>query len=407
MNELTPVTPKRRTLLRTLKYSLLIACISLTCLYCGDTKPKPDAFASIKRNKKIRIATSPFNIPFETAGAKGVEGYDVDLGAEIAKDISAGLSKEIEYPADWIIVKDSLEKMFEYLETGQVEMVISSVAITDARKQRFAFSTPYFDSSNTIARRQDHLEIKDLASLTGKRVGVQTGRTAEEFMANQKTAANVTLSRYQTLDEALGFLNRGEIDAVVGDKPIMTYSIAKNYSTNLITTDVDLMTMQYAVVVRPEETKLLAQINDTIARLKNSNQLQVWYDSWIGDVLKEMGSKVSEINKTEQLKTQPKMLSVTFFKEAGNTQIQLDRLDGFNATLSGPGGAFTSTAIYTDDAGVKGNCKFTSPVPPGEYRFNLSRLQVSQAVTIEKRPVTSMTVALTFTKSNSLVIDVK
>jgi len=381
--------------LLTVKFSLLIACFALVCVHCGDSKKEPDAYASMIKNKMVRIATNPFNVPFETAAGTGAEGYDIDLGEAIAKDLN--------FPAKWIQWAQ-FDNLFELLKKGEVEMIISSVAISDELKKEFAFSDPYFDSSNTIARRKDNLAIKDLASLADKKVGVQAVRSAEAFMAKQTTAANVKLTKFPTLDEALGALNRGELDAVVGDKPIMTFSIAKNYSTNLITTDVELNQNQYAVVVRPKETKLLAQINETLRRLKSENRMKVWYDKWFGSVLETASKDILKIEQLEKLKNAPKALSVRLIKEAGST-VRLDRLDGFNATLAGANGSFNSTPINTDEAGLSGNCRFTTPILPGEYKFNLSRISVT--ITIEKKPVTAFTVTLTFKKSGSVEVDWK
>ncbi len=372
--------------MRTVKFSLLIASIALLCMYCGSSQPTPDAWKAMAKNKVVRIGTNPFNIPFETANGTGVEGFDIDLGEEVAKDLG--------YPSKWIQWQNFSE-LFDLLKKGEIEMIISSVAITDERKKEFAFSEPYFDSSSTIARRIDNTAITDLASLTGKRVGVQTARTADTFMETQKTAANVKVSKFSTLDEALGALNRGEIEAVVGAKPIMTYSIAKNYSTNLVTTDNELSHYQYAVVVRPEETKLLEKINETIRRLKSAKQFQTWHEKWFGTVLDEMKGKAADLKKIEELKIAPKTIAVTLVKEAGS-KVQLDRLDGFNATLTGPGGNFTSTAINTNEAGTGGTFKFPNPIPPGEYKFTLARINVTATITIEKKPVTNLSVTMTF-----------
>jgi polar amino acid transport system substrate-binding protein len=373
----------------------LIASIALLCIHCGNSQPTPDAWKAMAKNKLVRLGTNPFNIPFETANGTGVEGFDIDLGEAIAKDLG--------YPSKWIQWQNFSE-LFDLLKKGEIEMIISSVAISDKLKKDFAFSEPYFDSSNTIARRADNNAVTDLASLAGKRVGVQTARTADEFMETQTTAANVKLTKFTTIDEALGALNRGEIEAVVGDKPIMTFSIAKNYSTNLITTDIELSHYKYAVVVRPEETKLLEKINETIRRLKSEKQFPAWHDKWFGSVLDEMKNKAYDAKRFEELKNAPKTISVTLVKEAGSTY-ELDRLDGFNATLTGPGGTFTSTPIDTNEAGTRGTCKFPTPIPAGEYKFNLARIKVSETITIEMKPVTSLSVTMTFgVKSLSIVV---
>ena len=128
--------------MRTVKFSLLIACLAIVCVHCGESKKEPDAYASMIKNKMVRIATNPFTVPFETAAGTGVEGYDIDLGEAIAKDLN--------FPTKWIQWAQ-FDKLFEFLRDGQVEMIISSVAISDELKKEFAFSDPYFDSSNTIA----------------------------------------------------------------------------------------------------------------------------------------------------------------------------------------------------------------------------------------------------------------
>jgi len=181
--------------LRTLRLGLLITSIAFVCTQCGGGKPVPDAWAAMQKNKMVRIATNAVNVPFEFGLGVGVQGFDVDLGEEIAKDLA--------YPSKWIKASDFL-KNFELLKNGEVEMIISTVAITEELKKEFAFSDPYFDSSNTIARRRDNLAIKDLASLAGKRVGVQAERTGDKLMATQTTAAKVTQVKYPTLDDALG-----------------------------------------------------------------------------------------------------------------------------------------------------------------------------------------------------------
>ena len=190
---------------------------------------------------------------------------------------------------------------------------------------------------------------------------------------------------------------------MVGYKPIMTYSIAKNYSTNLITTDVDLSRHQYAVVVRPEETKLLEKINDTIRRLKAEKQFEAWHDKWFGTVLIEGTIAAGAAKRTEELKIAPKTFAVTLVKEAGS-KVQLDRLDGFTATLTGPGGSFTSTPISTNDAETGGSFKFPTPIPLGEYKLSLSRINLTASLTIAKKPVTSLTFVMTFKSNGELSI---
>ncbi len=379
--------------MRTVTTILLIASLALIFVQCGDKEPTYDAWAAMEKNKFVRIATDPVNVPFESSFGVDLQGYDVDLGLEIAKDLG--------YPVRWIPIME-FDRIFGVLNEGAVEMIISTVAITPERQKEYAFSKPYFDSANTIAHRIDNPAIKDLASLSGKNVGVQNQRTGDIFMTSQTTAANVTVTRFPTLDDALGALNRGEIDAVVGDEPIITYSIYQSFATNLITTDVQLTKIQYAVAVRPQETKLLEKINETITRLQNTGELEKLREKWFQNVMEDTKKKIVEQDKLEQLKVASKRITLSIRKQAGSKR-DMGEMDGFSFTLSGDGGSFPSSPILTDDAG-SGRVSFPSPIPPGNYTLSLGRIGMRAPLTIPKTAVDAMTFNVIFLASGGVDI---
>ena len=98
--------------MRTVKLTLLIVSLALIFIQCGESKVMHDAFAAMQKNKMVRIATDPVNIPFEFGMGTDVQGFDVDLGAEIAQDLG--------FPVKWI--KVSFDRIFEVLKKGEVEM---------------------------------------------------------------------------------------------------------------------------------------------------------------------------------------------------------------------------------------------------------------------------------------------
>ena len=374
--------------MRTAKCTLLLLSLVLTTLSCGGKKEIPDAFTSMKKNKLVRIATDAVNLPFEFGAGTGVQGLDVDIGSEIGKDLG--------YEVKW--VKIPFARLFDILQNGEAELGISAIAITPERKKDFAFSEPYFTSGNTIARRKDKLQIKDLASLAGKKVGVQAGRTSETFMESQKVAANVSLVKYPTTDDALGALNRTEIDAVVGDNYSLTYSIYKSFP-NLITMGTMLDQDQYGVVMRKEEKELLAKVNATLARLKSSNDLQALNKKWFQNVMDEEDKLRKQLALEEELRAAAKSVSCNVVKTGGN--FSMDRLDGFQLVLVGEGGTFQSTPILTN--GNKGSCKFPNPIPPGKYKLNFTILKMTVDVDIPKLPTRTMMLDMSIGTSGVLI----
>jgi ABC-type amino acid transport substrate-binding protein len=376
--------------LRTVKYILLVVSLALVLVGCGKKeKEVPSAAESMKKNKLVRILTDARNAPFEYGEAAGVQGLDVDLGNEIAKTIGM--------PVKWV-KGQGYDHLFELLGNGEVEILISAIAIDPSRTDGFSFSKPYYDSGDAIAHQKTNLAIKDLASLSGKKVGVGTGRPADKFMSTQKTAANVTVSRFQTLDDALGALNRTEIDAVIGDQPMITYSSFKSFP-NTLTLPVLVNNYQYAVVVRKTEPKLLEQANETIDRLKSSGELQAMIAKWFGDVLTGAKKEREDIEKEEQAKKSAKAITVNITKLSGS--FSMDRLDGFVLVLQGANGKYESAPILTN--GNKGSCKFTQPVPPGDYKLNMSIFKMTKDLQVPELAKNALTMEMNISATGIII----
>ncbi|MBN2317829.1 MAG: amino acid ABC transporter substrate-binding protein [Acidobacteria bacterium] len=373
---------------------ILIAVLSI--FGCGEPKekPVPDAMQTIERIKQIRIGTDAVHLPFEFGLDTGVQGYDIDIGNEVAKDLGVD--------ARWVKLT-GYNHLFDVLKKGEVEMVISAIAIDPIHQEEFAFSQPYYESGDGIARRFDNNEIKDLASLSGKKVGVGEGRPGDSFMATQQTATDVTIVKFPNLDDALGALNRAELDAVVGDEQIMAFSGFKSYR-NVTTHSADINKYQYAAVVRKSDVELLASVNQTLDRLKESGELEAMQKKWFQDVLAQAKAELEEHEQEEALRRSPKRIDVRINKVSG--QFKMDSLDGFGLVLQGPGGEFRSTPILT--TGNRGNCKFNRPIPPGEYKLDMmSIFKTTATVTVQEFPKTTLDMLINVSDKDGISIEVK
>jgi ABC-type amino acid transport substrate-binding protein len=365
----------------------------LTSVGCGEKgKEVPGAFESMNKNKLVRILTDAVNAPFEFGSGTGVQGLDIDLGNEIGKDLG--------FEVKWVKVS-GYDHLFELLKNGEAEILISTIAIDPKRTDFFAFSEPYYDSGDAIARRRDKFDITGLSSLSGKRVGVGAGRPGDVFMESQKESLHTTITKYPTLDDALGALNRTEIDAVVGDEPILTYSSFTNYQ-NTTTLPELINKYKYGVVVRKGEKELLDKINGTIGRLQKSGELASWSQKWFENVKEDAKKRLNEDEEAERLKKAPKTITVNIQKISG--AFHMDRLDGFVLVLEGSQGKYQSTPILTD--GNKGNCRFPQPIPPGDYRLAMSIFQMVTTVTIPDFSKSTLTMEMRVS-SKGIAITVK
>jgi hypothetical protein len=148
------------------------------------------------------------------------------------------------------------------------------------------------------------------------------------------------------------------------------------------------------VVVRKSEQDLLKKINATLTRLKTSGELKKFEETWFGNVKGEAINLLKKDKAEEEAKKAPKAINVSITKRGGAWN--MDRLDGFVLVLEGPTGRYESTPILTE--GNKGNCKFTRPVPPGEYRLAISILQMVAKVPVPDLPKTSLTMNMSIAR---------
>lgn len=363
----------------------------LISIGCGEGKKEGEvasAAESMRKYKAVRILTHPFNAPFEYGAGTDVQGLEVDLATEIGKALG--------YEVKWVKTK-GYNHSFDLLKNGEGEIIISALAL-DPNRTDVAFSKPYYDSGDVIAHQKGVFEIKDLAGLSGKKVGVCEGRPGDTFISTQTTATNVSITRFPTLDDALGALGRTELNAVVGDEVMIAYSSVKSYP-NTATLPGHINKYQYAAAVRSNEKELLAKINETIDRLNSSGEWKELTEKWVGNIVQQAKDQADADKKQDELKRGPKTINVNLQKLSGNWR--MDRLDGFVLVLNGPSGSYQSTPILTE--GNSGNCRFSRPVPPGDYTLNFSILGMTAKVSVPLLAKSSLSMNISIGNGISIV----
>lgn len=100
-----------------------------------------------------------------------------------------------------VVWVDSFKDVLPALERGDAEIAAAAITITDARRERFDFSSAYFPSQLVLIQPTGD-EDEDLASLSGSRIGVLAGSTSVEAMSGidiELVPAEDTLQLYQAV----------------------------------------------------------------------------------------------------------------------------------------------------------------------------------------------------------------
>lgn len=223
--------------------SLIIA--SLVALSAGS------AFAAEPLKLGVEAAYPPFNYIDENGK---LTGFDVELGD--------ALCAQIKRDCTWVTQEWS--GIIPALEARKFDVIVSSMTITDARKQQLTFTKPYYYTYGlAIAAKGSGLKLTP-ESLTGKSIGVGAGSTHEIWVESNLGAA-VKVTPYKSTDEMFLDFQNGRLDAVFADAVAVRPWVDKNGGTEAFedvgeVKDPSLGT-DIGIAVRKNDTALADELN--------------------------------------------------------------------------------------------------------------------------------------------------
>ncbi len=193
--------------------------------------------------------------PFEYLDAEGnPTGFDVELAQAMADSI--GLKLEI--------VDMDFDGLIAALNSGQVDMVVAGMTVTEERKESVNFTSTYFDASQVIIVPEGSEAVKTAADLEGKKIGVQDGTTGDLYVEENCKAGEIV--GFKTVMEAAMELKNGKLDAVVIDLEPAKKAVANIGGLTIL--DEALTTEQYAIAVNRGNGMLLDALNSALTEVK-------------------------------------------------------------------------------------------------------------------------------------------
>ena len=104
----------------------------------------------------LRVGVQPANPPFSYTDLHGdLRGFDIDIARALCERIGAECRL---VPSDW-------EDLLPSLREGRLEVVVSSMSITDKRRKLVDFTQKYYESpARFIARRGSGIAISENCS---------------------------------------------------------------------------------------------------------------------------------------------------------------------------------------------------------------------------------------------------
>ncbi len=257
----------------------LIMLVGMVCTFasCGDT---------------IVVQTNAFFAPFEYYDGTEIVGVDV----EIMNMVGEKLGKEVEFEnVEFSAIIDNV-KNGEMCDAGA-----AGITITPSRKDKVAFSTPYYTSIQYVILPANHsFETRTGAdgeyivweALAGKIIGTQLDTTGWIYTDGEINATeadpdygyngvlyntNTTHKPFDNAQLAADGIGSNKVDCVIIDQLPAQYIVSKNsslvciplyYSGETQAEDAPVQE-EYAICVNKENTELLNAINEVLNELLN------------------------------------------------------------------------------------------------------------------------------------------
>ena len=169
--------------------------------------------ASTVSAETLRVVTDPSFVPFEMMDQETGEmvGFDMEIIAEVAD--RAGF--------DYKLNTMDFNGIIPALQTGNVDIAIAGITITEEREEIVDFSDPYYDSGLRILVREGS-DMDELSDLEGKKVGTKIGSTSYDYLM-ENLDENDDVTPYPGSSDMYMALMSRAIDAVFYDAPNVGY----------------------------------------------------------------------------------------------------------------------------------------------------------------------------------------
>ena len=170
------------------------------------------AGSAMADGEKIVIGTDASYPPFESIEAGGdIVGFDID----IAKALCA------EMKAECTFVNQDWDGIIPALIAKKFDAIVSSMSITDERKQQVDFTDKYYNTPPAIVVPKDStITAATAEALSGKIMGAQSSTTHANYAEAHMKDAELKL--YPTADEYKLDIANGRVDAVIDDVVVLS-----------------------------------------------------------------------------------------------------------------------------------------------------------------------------------------
>ena len=217
----------------------------------------------IKTAGVINIGLEGTYPPFSYVDENGkLAGFEVEFSEALAQKLGVKVKLQ---PTKW-------DGILAALESKRLDAVVNQVTISEERKKKYDFSTPYTVSGiQALTQKKDEGKFKTAADLGGHKVGVGLGTNYEQWL--KENVPTAVIKTYDDDPTKYQDLRVGRIEAILVDR-LAALELIKKTKDTLVVSGEPFSRQEAGIALRKGEPELLAAVNKAIDELRADGTLK-------------------------------------------------------------------------------------------------------------------------------------
>ena len=262
---------KRLKLIRAVALAVLV----MTGIATAAEAAEAPALERIVKSGVLRVGLSGDQAPLNMKDRSGkLMGLEVDLAQLLAAAFEVDLK----------LVEKPFPDLLPALKAGEVDMVLSGMAITPERTLEVTFVGPYVMSGKSILTKSSllarALDASDIDAANYK-LAVLENSTSEAFVKRYMPKATPVLVK--NYDEAVNLVRQEQVDAMVADMPACILAVLRYPQDGLLTLDQPLSIEPIGIAIPAGDPQYENLLDNYLEAIEGIGLLEIFRMKWFED----------------------------------------------------------------------------------------------------------------------------
>ena len=201
----------------------------------------------------------------------GLEGFNIDLGNEIAKRL--GRPIEIE--------GTQFSGLVPGLNAGKYDFILAPTTLTEERAKAMLFTEGYLDTDYMFVQKKAAKSIASLEDTKGMTLSVNKGSAYESWTKANAGKYGFKYDVYDTNADAVQAVISGRADANLAGNTVSQWAAKQN---NQVKTSYRIKTgLVWAIPFRNDDVASRNQVSMAIKCMKSDGTLAKFHEKWFGE----------------------------------------------------------------------------------------------------------------------------